>query len=185
MLPGANALFGVIFFVCLFLLGLSSAYFLAYGGVISPLMDKFGWSRTKTTLGVCIVAFLIGILFTTNGGLYWGPDILDRAVSFYGVLLTGAVACLVVGWVLPVSRLREFVNETSDFKIGPWFDVVVKFFIPAVLIFVVVYGGFMNDIPNSYAGYPRWASNAIWGVLIVTLISSFILGSMKTKGRSD
>ena len=92
MLPGANALFGVIFFLCLFLLGLSSAYFLAYGGVIAPLMDKFGWGRTKTTAGVCIVAFLIGILFTTNGGLYWGPDILDRAVSFYGLLLTGPSA---------------------------------------------------------------------------------------------
>ena len=185
MLPGANALFGVIFFVCLFLLGLSSAYFLAYGGVISPLMDKFGWSRTRTALGVCVVGFLIGILFTTNAGLYWGPDILDRAVSFYGLLITGAVGCLVVGWVFPASRLREFVNSTSDFRIGAWFDVLVKFVIPAVLIFVAIYGGFMNDIPNSYGGYPRWASNAIWGVLIVTLILSFVLGSMKTKGRKE
>jgi len=42
MLPGANALIGVLFFLCLFFLGTTSAYFLAYGGVISPLMDKFG-----------------------------------------------------------------------------------------------------------------------------------------------
>ena len=134
---------------------------------------------------MCIVAFAIGILFTTQGGLYWGPDILDRAVAFYGLLLTGAIGCLVVGWVLPVSRLREFVNETSDFKIGPWFDWLVKLIIPVALIFVLVYGGFMNDTPNSYAGYPRWASNAIWGTLVITLILSFILGSMKTKGRAD
>ncbi|MBN1153187.1 MAG: sodium-dependent transporter [Dehalococcoidia bacterium] len=185
MLPGGNALFGIIFFLCLFLLGLSSAYFLAYGGVIAPLMDKFGWGRTKTTVGVCVVAFLIGILFTTNGGLYWGPDILDRAVSFYGLLITGALSCIVIGWVFPARRLREFVNESSDFKVGAWFDFVVKVVIPAALIFVLVYGGFMNDIPNSYGGYPRWASNAIWGTLIVTLILSFILGGMKGKGRAD
>jgi NSS family neurotransmitter:Na+ symporter len=185
MLPGANAFFGVIFFLCLFLLGLSSAYFLAYGGVMSPLMDKFGWSRSKTTVGVCLVAFLIGIVFTTNGGLYWGPDILDRAVSFYGLLITGALGCLVVGWVFPARRLRDYVNQTSDFQIGPWFDIVVKVIIPAGLLFVAIYGGFLNDIPNSYGGYPRWASNAIWVVLIVTLILSFILGSLKTRGRSE
>ncbi len=185
MLPAANAFFGIIFFLCLFLLGLSSAYFLAYGGVISPLMDKFGWSRTKTAVGVCVIGFLIGILFTTNGGLYWGADILDRAVAFYGLLITGALTCLVVGWGFPASRLREYVNGTSDFRIGPWFDVMVKFVVPAALLFVVVYGGFMQDIPNSYSGYPRWASNAIWGVLIVTLVFSFIMGKMKTKGRGD
>ncbi|MBE9506344.1 MAG: sodium-dependent transporter, partial [Chloroflexi bacterium] len=185
MLPAANAFFGVIFFLCLFLLGLSSAYFLAYGGVISPLMDKFGWSRGKTAVGVCVIGFLIGILFTTNGGLYWGPDILDRAVAFYGLLITGALTCLVVGWVFPASRLREYVNGTSDFHIGPWFDVMVKVVIPAALLFVVVYGGFMQDIPNSYSGYPRWASNAIWGVLIATLVFSFIMGKMKTRGRGD
>jgi len=185
MLPAGNAFFGVIFFVCLFLLGLSSAYFLAYGGVISPLMDKFGWGRTKTTLGVCLAGFAVGILFTTEGGLYWGPDILDRAVSFYGLLITGALSCVVVGWVFGASRLRESVNATSDFKVGAWFDLMVKVVVPAALLFVAIYGGFMNDIPNSYEGYPRWASNAIWGVLVVTLILSFILGSMKTRGRAD
>ncbi len=185
MMPGANAFFGLVFFTCLFLVGLSSAYFLAYGGTIAPLVDKFGWSRTKTTAGVCIVGFLIGILFTTNGGLYWGPDILDRAVSFYGLLLTGALSCLVVGWVFPASRLREYVNSTSEFHIGPWFDVMVKFVVPAGLLFVAIYGGFMQDIPVSYGGYDRWASNAIWGVLIVTLLLSFVLGAMKTRGRHD
>ena len=185
MMPGANAFFGVVFFSCLFLVGLSSAYFLAYGGTIAPLVDKFGWSRTKTAAGVCIVSFLIGILFTTNGGLYWGPDIVDRAVSFYGLLITGALACLVVGWVFPVSKLREYVNSTSEFHIGPWFDVMVKVVVPAGLLFVLVYGGFMQDIPESYGGYPRWASNVIWATLIVTLILSFVLGAMKTRGRQD
>jgi len=182
MMPGGNAFFGVIFFVALFLLGLSSLYFLTYGGVVAPLMDKFGWGRTKTTLGVCIVAFAIGILFTTPGGLYWGPDILDRAVAFYGLLITGALASLVVGWVLPASKLREHINETSDFKVGAWFDVMLKVIVPAGLLFVVIQGGFMSDIPVSYGGYPRWASNVMWWVLIGTLILSFVMQGCKTKG---
>jgi len=184
MLPGMNSFFGVIFFICLFFLGLTSAYFLAYGGVIAPLMDKFGWSRTKTSLGVCIVAFLIGIVFTTNGGLYWGADLLDRAVSFYGLLITGAISCLVVGWKFPVSRLRNYVNETSDFKIGAWFDWMIKIVVPVALLAVVIYGGFMQDLSESYGGYPLWASSFIWVVLVVTLILSFVLGKLKTKGST-
>jgi NSS family neurotransmitter:Na+ symporter len=182
MLPGMNSIFGVIFFICLFFLGLTSAYFLAYGGVITPLMDKFGWSRMKTSLGVCVVAFLIGIVFTTNGGLYWGADLLDRAVGFYGLLLTGAIGCLVIGWKFPVSRLRNYVNETSDFKIGAWFDWMIKVVVPVGLLFVVIKGGFIVDLKASYGGYPTWASSFIWVVLVVTLILSFVLGKLKTKG---
>jgi len=182
MLPGANSFFGVIFFLCLFLLGLSSLYFLAYGGVISPLMDKFGWGRTKVAAIVCVISFAIGVIFTCEGGLYWGPDILDRAVSFYGLLLTGALACLVIGWGFPASKLRGYVNETSDFKIGAWFDWIIKIVVPVALLFVAIYGGFKPDIEASYGGYPRWASSFIWIFLLVTLGLSFLFASYKTKG---
>jgi len=185
MMPGANSFFGVVFFLCLFLLGLSSAYFLAYGGVIVPVMDKFGISRVKATTIVCVIAFLIGIIFTTEGGLYWGPDILDRAVSFYGLLITGALACLVIGWVFPASKLREHVNKTSDFKIGAWFDWLIKVVVPAGLIFVVIYGGFIPDIAAPYGGYPLWAASVIWIVLAVTLGLSFWLQSIKTRGPKE
>jgi len=181
MMPGANALIGVLFFICLFFLGIDSAFFLAYGGVIRPLMDKFGTSRTKMTAWVCIVGFLIGILFTTEGGLYWGPDILDRAVSFYGLLITGALACIVVGWVFGADKLRVHMNETSDIKVGKWWNWLLKVVVPLGLLFVVVYGGFMKDIAEPYGGYPLWAANFIWIVLGATLIFSFLLQAIKTR----
>ena len=181
MMPGANALIGVIFFLCLFFLGLTSAYFLAYGGVIAPLMDKFGISRAKASTIVCVIAFLIGLLFTTSGGLYWGPDILDRAVAFYGLLITGALSCLVIGWVFGAKKLREYMNETSDIKVGAWWDWLIKLIIPASLLFVVIYGGFMKDIATPYGGYPLWAASMIWVILIVTLILSFLLQAIKTR----
>jgi len=181
MMPGANAVVGVIFFLCLFLLGTTSAYFLAYGGVISPIMDKFGLSRVKATSIVCVIAFLIGLIFTTRGGLYWGPDILDRAVSFYGLLITGALSCIVVGWVFGAKKVREHLNETSDIKIGAWWDWMIKIVVPAGLLFVVIYGGFMKDIAEPYGGYPLWAASMIWVILVVTLILSFVLQAVKTR----
>ena len=180
MMPGANALIGVLFFLCLFFLGTTSAYFLAYGGVISPLMDKFGSGRVKTTVIVCIISFIIGILYTTSGGLYW-LDIMDRAVSFYGLLITGALACLVIGWVFGAEKLRKHLNETSDIKIGAWFDWIIKVVVPVGLLFVVIYGGFMKDIaPEGYEGYFNW-SWPIWVILVVTLGLSFVLQTVKTR----
>ncbi|GAH73023.1 unnamed protein product, partial [marine sediment metagenome] len=155
-----------------------------YGGVISPLMDKFGWSRVKTTAVICVIAFLIGLIFTTSGGLYW-LDIVDRTACFYGLLITGALACIVVGWVYGAKKLREHLNETSDIKVGAWFDWLLKIVVPAGLLFVVIYGGFMKDIAAPYEGYPVWASSMIWVILAVTLGLSFVFQAVKTKGPKE
>ena len=184
MLPGANAFIGILFFLCVFFLGIDSAFFLAYGGVIAPLMDKFGWSRVKATAIVCVVAFAIGIVYTTTGGLYW-LDIVDRTVCFYGLLITGALACLVVGWGFGADKLRAHLNETSDIKVGSWWNWLLKIVVPLGLLFVVIYGGFMQDIPASYGGYPRWATNVMWIILGVTLLLSFVLQAIKTKGPKE
>lgn len=180
MLPGASGFFGVLFFLMFWFIGLSSAYFLAYGGICIPLMDKFGWSRAKTAAGICIIAFLVGILYTTEGGLYW-LDIVDRTVAFYALLLTGTVAAIIVGWVHGAHRLREHINETSDFKVGGWFDWLIKLVLPVGLLFVVIYGGFMEDIASEgYEGYFPW-SWPIWVLLAAILILSFAFQSFKTR----
>ena len=111
---------------------------------------------------------------------------MDRTVSFYGLLITGALACIVVGWVFGAEKLREHINETSDFRVGAWFDWLIKVIVPAGLLFVVIYGGFMEDIPNAYSGYeqigPFNGSHVIWIILAVTLGFSFWLQAAKTKG---
>jgi len=184
MMPAANGIIGIVFFLCLFFLGIDSALFLAYGGVISPVMDKFGLSRTKATAIVCAIAFIVGLLFTTGAGLYW-LDIVDKTACFYGLLITGALACIVVGWKFGASKLREHLNETSDVKVGAWWDWLLKLVVPAGLLFVVIYGGFMQDIPAPYGGYPLWAASMIWVLLALTLGLSFVLQAIKTKSSKE
>ena len=187
MMPALNGVIGLVFFFCLFFLGLDSAFFLAHGGVAAPLRDKLGWSLKKSTLIVCIAGFLLGILFTSQAGLYW-LDIVDKAVSFYGLLITGIISCIIVGWVFGAKKLREYLNATSDFKFGAWWDWVIKLVIPIAMTFVVIYGGFMVDIPEAYGGYqigPFNGSHIIWLILGITLILSFLLGRMKTKAPKE
>ncbi len=183
MMPAGGAFIGVLFFLCLVFLGLGSAFFLAHGGVSAPLRDKFGGGLTKVTALVCLAAFLVGIVFTTQGGLYW-LDMIDRAVAFYGLLITGALSCIVIGWFWKPKLLRDHVNETSDFKIGVWWEWIIKLVLPVGIIFVLIYGGFMVDIPEAYEGYqigPLNGSHVVWIVLVVTLILSFVLGRLKTR----
>jgi NSS family neurotransmitter:Na+ symporter len=187
MMPAMAAVTGVIFFICLFFLGIDSAFFLSYGGVIAPLRDKFGWGRAKVTAFICALGLVVGLLFTTAGGLYW-LDIVDHAVSFYGLLITGALACIVVGWVYGADKLREHINSTSDFKVGAWFDWLIKIVVPAGLLFVVIYGGFRYDIPDAYSGYqigPFNGSHIVWLILAVTLGLSFWLQAAKTRGPKE
>ncbi|MFP4194539.1 MAG: sodium-dependent transporter [Desulfosalsimonas sp.] len=183
MMPAANALTGILFFLCLFFLGLDSAFFLAHGGVTAPLRDKFGGSLAKVTGIVCVVGFLVGAVFTTQGGLYW-LDMVDRAVAFYGLLITGALSCIVIGWFWNPALLRNHVNETSDVKIGAWWDWIIKIVVPVALVFVLIYGGFMQDIPEAYEGYEIGALNGshiVWLILVVTLVASFVLQKIKTR----
>jgi neurotransmitter:Na+ symporter, NSS family len=184
MMPAANALFGILFFLALFFLGIDSAFFLAHGGVVGPLTDKFGWSCKKTTLVVCIVCFLVGILFCTQGGLYW-LDIVDRSVSFYGLLITGLLATIVVGWFFGAGKLRAHLNETSDIRVGAWWDWMLKLIVPVGILLLVITGGFMEDLKAPYGGYPAWAANMIWVILGVTLVISIGLNLLKTKGPKE
>ena len=122
---------------------------------------------------------MIGLLYCTQGGLYW-LDQVDRTACFYGLLITGVLATLVVGWRFGTGKLRENLNETSDIKVGAWWDWLIKLIVPAGLLFVVIQGGFMKDIAAPYEGYSTaWI---IWALLGVTLILSFVLQAVKTKG---
>ena len=139
LMPALSRLTGVLFFLMFWMIGLSSAYYLAYAGYIVPLMDKFGWERKKLLLGMPS-RILIGLLYCTQGNVL--ATSLLRTVAFYTLLIGGAIASLVVGWVFGADKLREHVNATSDIKVGPdGFSYQDRG--AGRTSFVVVYGGFI------------------------------------------
>jgi NSS family neurotransmitter:Na+ symporter len=190
MMPVLPQIIGIVLFICLFTLGIDSAFALIEGAS-TALMDKFKISRIKILCILCSASFLAGVfIFSRGGGLHW-LDMVDRSVCFYGLLVSGLFVCLVVGWTYTskkgsflskfgASKLREHVNAISDFKIGKWFDVLVMFIVPAGLIFVIGWG-IKTDI-GGYGEYPLWASTlGVWGVFFSMIAISIILSVIKGK----
>lgn len=203
-LPGGDPAvvsFGLLFFVLLLLAGLSSSVSLVEG-LASSVIDKFRVSRGKFIVAFCIAGFLGSAIFTlpqvVNPGLENDGtmgltflDLTDHWVFSYGLLFAGLLECLLIGWVLGPEKLRKQINEHSRWTLGPWYDALIKYVIPAVLIAILgfgiqaEFGGLygMNFAPNYAEGY-RWLANSPIVILFLWIgLTAGLAGILTARGK--
>ncbi len=192
-LPALVSLAGTVFFGLLLVAGITSSISLVEA-CVSAIIDKFRWSRTRTVAVVCSIGACISALFALpvvidaelaqNGTLGLTLlDFVDHYANGYGLMLVGAGECILVGWFMPASRLREVVNANSFIKLGPWFDVLIKFIIPGLLL-ILIGAGIMDEVSrgniygtsDALSGGWSWVPLAcMFGWLAFTIILSGIL----------
>lgn len=180
-LPGAAA-FGVIFFLLLLTLAIDSQFSLVEG-CIGAVMDKWNLKRATAVAAVSLPGFLIGLVYITNGGLYW-LDIVDKFVNSYGLIVVGLVECIALGWVIGPEKIRNYVNGLSEIRVGKWFDFCVKYLTPVVLIFILI-SNLIIDLRVPYEGYPQWALNIGWAMVILLPVVSYIFSKLKGAKEAD
>lgn len=167
LLP-APALFSAIFFFILLTLGIDSAFSLVEAVNTGLLDDLTDW-RTKDLSFVTVTAALIvGIPFATNAGLYF-LDVVDHFVNTFNLVLIGFLESILAGWVYGADKLRSYINETSEWHTGRWFNYAIKYVIPVSLGFLIG-KSFLNEIAEFYGGYPAWAISIGWGIVAVPLL---------------
>jgi NSS family neurotransmitter:Na+ symporter len=148
-LPAGVVLFGVLFFTLLLIAGLTSSVSLVEG-VVSAMRDKYKWSRGKTVAAASVIGFLGSVCFAlpmvVNPGLENDGtmgltllDLIDHWVFSYGLLLMGLCQCILVGWVMGPDKIRALLNPNSKVQLGAWFDVLIKYVIPAILLYIIGY----------------------------------------------
>jgi NSS family neurotransmitter:Na+ symporter len=173
-------LFGVLFNLLLLTLAIDSA-FSQIEGIATGLMDKWKMSRLKALYITIIPAFLIGLIYTTRGGFYW-IDVVDYFVCSFGLTLAGVLEAIAVGYIWGAKNAREKANEFSDFKIGIWWDIALKYVTPLVLL--VSFGTSVYSIlKKPYGGYPLWVTIVGFGVFLISLIAAFVL--QKIRGKEE
>ncbi len=172
LMPWAG-LFSVLFFITLLTLGIDSAFSIVEGSITVIADRATKTARSKIAFLVCLVAFLIGIIFTTHAGLYF-LDVVDHFLMNFGAILVGIFECVAIGWIFGAEKLRTYINKVSDWKVGIWWNFTIKYFIPVVLIVLVVLQ-FITEVKENYGGYPDWAIAMGWIIVIVPLVISVVL----------
>jgi NSS family neurotransmitter:Na+ symporter len=209
-LPGGDPAvlaFGLMFFLLLLMAGLSSSISLVEA-FISAMVDKFQIGRR----GLLVAAFFLGGLGSVAFAL---PQVVDKGLSddgtlgltlldlidhwafSHGLLIVGLIECLLIGWVYGVRRVRETINAYSRFRLGRGFDVLIKFVIPLLLLFVLggsawkeitgsLYGTSFRDHFTQPWGWLRWLPQlAFWFWIGGSLAGAALLTLLPGRARVE
>ena len=141
---------GPIFFFALVVAGFSSHISLMEA-VTSAIIDKMHWSRRKAANIVCGIGLVVSMAYATNGGLLL-LDLVDHFANNIGIIASCLVELVLMTWLMNVKESRQYVNNQSDFKVGFWFDVCLRFISPAILTVIIVTE--LNTLfTTGYGGY--------------------------------
>ncbi len=167
----------VMFFLTLLTLGIDSAFSIVEGAV-AGLRDKWHISQERASLYFCIFGFLMGLVFTTGAGLFW-LDIVDRWMNDFGLVVIGFLECIAIGWFYGTDKLKRYINEVSDFRIGVWWDIFIKWVTPLALGWAIV-ASIINDFKQPYGDYPTWAVMVGgWGVVAVIIVVAALITKLR------
>ncbi|AST97824.1 sodium-dependent transporter [Shouchella clausii] len=177
-MPGFNGLFGVLFFGCLVLAGITSLISITET-YIAGVQDKFKVSRTKSVIVGGGLSAIISLLYATRGGINV-LDAVDNFINQFGIAFAGLVSVIIVAWILrKLDFLQGHMNEVSDFRIGSWWKFSLMFITPLVLgaNFVLA---LINNIRAPYEDMPlSFLAVSGWGVAGAALVVGLLLSLIK------
>ena len=173
LLPALSGFFAVIFFVTLLALGIDSAFALQEA-FTTGFHDKWHIAPEKLARAFVLVAFPASLIFVTPGGFYWF-DIIDKWICDFGLVISGLVQCVAVGFLYPVREFRDYLDGQSEVRLGLWWIWALRYVTPAVLTVILV-GNLVQEITTGYGGYPRWATLiGGWGTLLFWAALGYVL----------
>lgn len=183
LLPFGAKLFSVLFFLAILTLAIDSL-FAMIETVSASLRRQFPalsrWRLPTWTAFLCGMFFLWSLVFAGGNGLY-RLDILDHFLFGHLFYATIVLQLFIIGWMLPVEKLRIYINHISDFELPKAFDYLIRFIAPAVFIWVYV-SALPKELADNYEGYPTdqilW-----WGIFPIALVVgiSYLLATDKSK----
>lgn len=165
-----NSVFASAFFLALFFAALTSLISLIE--LATRTLIDFGILRKKSILIVSVLAFLFGVPSALNNSILMNQD----WVWGVGLILSGFfIAISIIKYGTDKFRNEVINGIGSDFKIGNWFNFVIKYLIPVQAIVLLFWW-----LGSSFSWDSQWLNpfrtenfgTVIfqWGIVIILLL---------------
>jgi neurotransmitter:Na+ symporter, NSS family len=181
-----SAWFSFVFFFALVTLGVDSAFSMTES-ILASIVDKTGWRRCIVLPVMSVIGILFGLIYITQGGFNWLGTIDGFVNGTWGIAFMGLLECVVLGWLWRIRTLRRHANSRSDWRLGPWWEYLIRLVIPVVLgtlffwqLFDDIFGeGFLRTTEG------EWILPNCVGLGIIALVPVVAIIFSLTKGRKD
>ncbi|MGQ3722169.1 sodium-dependent transporter [Natrialba aegyptia] len=163
-----GGLVAILFFAGFFLATFTSGLLITEVSV-TTVSEETRLSRTQTVLAVCGGIWLLGLPSAYSTEVL---DFLDFVFGNWGLPLATLAIIGIIGWVLGPERLRVLtVNRNAGIHIGTWWNPVIKYVIPAVMLFIMGYFAWENfREPEMIAGMLVLVLFPLIGYAIMSLV---------------
>lgn len=168
-----QGIIGFVFFFCLFIAGLSSSISMLES-FATAAMDKFAIDRKKLVGIISMVGFIGSACFATYAGFNYILDIVDSHVGNYIIATSGLIETILVCKYYGIEKIRVEANEFSDFRIGKWFNFLLKYVTPLILGITVV-TNLITGIRDMTAAKLVFG----WGTILIMVVTATIFYKKK------
>ncbi|XP_006631949.2 sodium-dependent proline transporter isoform X1 [Lepisosteus oculatus] len=159
MLP-LSPFWSFLFFFMLLTLGLDSQ-FAFMETIVTAITDEFPFylRPKKAFFSACISIsmFLMGLILTTEGGMYW-LVLLDDYSAGFGLMVVVITSCFVISRIYSVQRFSRDIKMMLGFEPGIYFKMCWNYLSPLSMLALLVYS-IVKYEPSEYGTYklPKWA----------------------------
>jgi NSS family neurotransmitter:Na+ symporter len=132
---------------------------------VTTVEEETRLDRKGAVLATAGVIWLLGVPSAISSEVF---GTMDFMFGNFGLPLVTLLIVLTVGWKIGPDRIRVLaLNRNADIHIGRWWNPVIKYMIPAIMSFVIVYYVATN-VASSFA---RTAGGlALTAVLLVVAV---------------
>ena len=141
---------GCLFFAMVLFAAITSSISIMEA-VVSSLMDKFQWSRTRAVAVEFIIALLGGLavcfgynfwyfdLTLPNGTVGQILDVMDYVSNYVLMPVVAIGTCILIGWILkPETVTNEVMKNGEKFGRKKLYIVMLKYITPVLLVILLL-----------------------------------------------
>ncbi|XP_052008023.1 sodium-dependent neutral amino acid transporter B(0)AT2-like [Xyrauchen texanus] len=177
----ASPFWSVMFFLMLVNLGLGSM-FGTIQGILTPIVDTFKVRKEYLTVGCCVLAFSIGLIFVQRSGNYFVAMFDDYSATL-PLLIVVLLENIAVAWVYGTEKFFEDLKDMLGFTPYRFYYYMWKFVTPILLLGLLVASIIQLVLsPPSYSAwnqqlaqgqslsYPPWGLAVCISLVVIAIL---------------